>query len=239
MMRALSLLQRDKLLYADMILAVEQKLASIEYAGEEGVVLYYAHMTTYSVAVFKDNHSFIFDNFDEKFNKEKDCFVTHDLKSFEIIKEKYVVSRATECYTAVYDRQEFPMLAGNCDVKVLEEKYTEDTIKNYTLYDATEEITENIEKGKMLGAFVDGKLAGFIGFHGEGSIGMLHVFPEYRRLKIGSDLLISQLKLQREKGEKSYTQVVTSNVASYKMHESLGFTFSTPTVVWINIEKAR
>ena len=232
---ALSLLENDKLLYADMIVAIKQKLASIEYAGEEGVVLYYAHMTTYSVAVFGENHAFFFDNFDDKFNKEKDCFVTHDIKSCEIVKEKYNIKRATECYTAVYEKEQFPTLNGNCEIKVLEEKYTEQTIKSYTLYDATEEITENIKKGKMLGAFVDGELAGFIGFHGEGSVGMLHVFPKFRRLKIGSDLLMTQLKLQREKGEDTYTQIVTDNVASYKMHKSLGFTFSKPTVVWLNM----
>jgi len=235
MAEALSLLQRDKLLYADMILAINQNLASIEYAGKDGVVLYYAHMTTYSIAVFGENHNAIFSDFDIKFNKEKDCFVTHDIKSTEIIKQKYPIIRATECYTAVYEKQEFPALSGNCEIKVLEEKYTQQTIESYSLYDATEEITENIKKGKMLGAFVDGVLAGFIGFHGEGSVGMLHVFPEFRRLKIGSDLLIAQLKLQKEKGESSYTQIVTDNVASYKMHERLGFTFSTPTVVWLNM----
>ena len=232
---ALALLQRDKLLYADMIVAIEQNLATIEYAGEEGVALYYEHMTTYNVAVFGDNHDFFFNDFESKFNKEKDCFVTHDTKSCEIVKEKYSIRRATECYTAVYNKEEFPTPNGNCKIRVLEEKYIQQTIENYTLYDATEEITENIKKGKMLGAFVNEELAGFIGFHGEGSVGMLYVFPKFRRLKIGSDLLMAQLKLQREKGENTYTQIVTGNVASYKMHERLGFVFSDPTVVWLNM----
>ncbi|MFQ7452543.1 MAG: GNAT family N-acetyltransferase [Flavonifractor plautii] len=37
----------------------------------------------------------------------------------------------------------------------------------------------------MLGAFVDGTLAGFAGFHGEGSIGLLEVLPAYRRRGLG------------------------------------------------------
>ena len=35
----------------------------------------------------------------------------------------------------------------------------------------------------MLGAFVDGELAGFIGRHDQGALGVLEVLPEYRPLR--------------------------------------------------------
>ena len=37
----------------------------------------------------------------------------------------------------------------------------------------------------MTGAFLDGVLAGLIGIHEEGSIGMLEVLPAYRRRGLG------------------------------------------------------
>ncbi|MFQ9917932.1 MAG: GNAT family N-acetyltransferase [Flavonifractor plautii] len=52
----------------------------------------------------------------------------------------------------------------------------------------------------MLGAFVDGTLAGFAGFHGEGSIGLLEVLPAYRRRGLGEALLRGAVRLALERG---------------------------------------
>ena len=41
-------------------------------------------------------------------------------------------------------------------------------------------VAERLAAGAMTGAFLDGVLAGFIGIHEEGSIGMLEVLPAYR-----------------------------------------------------------
>ena len=40
----------------------------------------------------------------------------------------------------------------------------------------------------FFGAFVDGQLAGFVGEHSEGSMGMLEIFPAYRRRGLGYSL---------------------------------------------------
>ena len=59
--------------------------------------------------------------------------------------------------------------------------------ENYDLADE-EEITAQLDAGVIFGAFVDGELAGFIGRHDEGSVGMLFVFPQFRRLGVAEAL---------------------------------------------------
>lgn len=54
--------------------------------------------------------------------------------------------------------------------------------------ESKEEIAATIEHGLMFGAEVDGELAGFIGMHTDGSVGMLEVFKKYRRCGVGVHL---------------------------------------------------
>ena len=63
-----------------------------------------------------------------------------------------------------------------------------------------EHIRQAIGAG-MLGAFVDGTLAGFAGFHGEGSIGLLEVLPAYRRRGLGEALLRGAVRLRWSWGQ--------------------------------------
>ena len=51
-----------------------------------------------------------------------------------------------------------------------------------------ETLEERLRSGMMYGAFADGKLAGFIGMHAEGSMGILEVFEEFRRQGIAEAL---------------------------------------------------
>lgn len=52
----------------------------------------------------------------------------------------------------------------------------------------------------MTGAFLDGVLAGFIGIHEEGSIGMLEVLPAYRRRSLGYALEAGAIRPRTEGG---------------------------------------
>ena len=73
--------------------------------------------------------------------------------------------------------------AGSC---AFGEEWAPYVCEHYSKSDigGLEHIRQAIGAG-MLGAFVDGTLAGFAGFHGEGSIGLLEVLPAYRRRGLG------------------------------------------------------
>ena len=96
-----------------------------------------------------------------------------------------------------------------------------------------EYVRDRIEKGWMFGAFVDGKLAGFIGMHTEGGLGMLEVLPEYRGRGIGRALETYAVNISLEQGYTPFGQVVEDNLVSVKLQESLGFYFAKDKVYWV------
>lgn len=73
------------------------------------------------------------------------------------------------------------------EIRQLDISYTEEILAHYHL-GSEEYIKERLLNGCMFGAFVEGKMAGFIGTHIEGSIGMLEVYEEYRRRGIAESL---------------------------------------------------
>ncbi len=75
----------------------------------------------------------------------------------------------------------------------------------------------------MLGAFVDGTLAGFAGFHGEGSIGLLEVLPAYRRRGLGGSAAPGgRCSLALERGQYAFGQVLIDNAPSLALPEKGG-----------------
>lgn len=85
----------------------------------------------------------------------------------------------------------------------------------------------------MIGAFIDGKCAGFAGIHEEDAIGMLEVLPEYRGRGIAKALTGELINYQLSRGHIPYTQVRLGNTVSMHLQESLGFTAAKSPVCWL------
>lgn len=94
-------------------------------------------------------------------------------------------------------------------------------------------LRERLESGVMLGAFDGDTLAGFIGIHGEGSMGLLQVRPDYRRRGIGKLLEIHMINRSLALGQTPYGSVLTTNAASLALQHSIGMTPSAPTFHWL------
>ena len=101
-----------------------------------------------------------------------------------------------------------------------------------------EYIEGRLAAGEMFGAFKDGELAGFIGLHEEGSMGMLEVLPAFRRMGVGSLLVATLCRFLMERGLTPFSQFTVDNLASRALHESMGFSISTEFVFWLEPVKA-
>ena len=123
--------------------------------------------------------------------------------------------------------------SGLPKISRLTEESLQAVCSNYVKGDDIEYIRDRIQKGCMFGAFADGKLAGFIGIHQEGAIGMLEVLPQYRGRGIAKALETYVINLSLEAGHIPYGQVVKENEASKKLQECLGLYFSKTLVYWI------
>ena len=109
----------------------------------------------------------------------------------------------------------------------------------YEIYprEGEEYISDRIKAGDHFGAFVEeaGKenLAGIVGFHGEGSIGILHVKNEYRGRKLGKALETYACNEALSRGWIPYGQVEDRNELSLRLQESLGLYSSKENLFWL------
>ena len=92
------------------------------------------------------------------------------------------------------------------------------------------------EKG-VFGAIADGKLAGFIGRHGDGNMGMLEVFPEFRRRGLAAQLETFLITYIMTFGRVPVCDVYTDNPASLALQAKLGLTKGVGYTYWISEDK--
>lgn len=99
-----------------------------------------------------------------------------------------------------------------------------------------EHMADVMRKMGVFGAIADGKLAGFIGRHGDGNMGMLEVFPEFKRRGIGGALERFLINYIMTFGRKPICDVFADNGASIELQNKLGLTPSSYYTFWCEIE---
>ncbi len=138
-----------------------------------------------------------------------------------------------KCRQARYMKEAAPVPPPGVEMRVLDETYIEAVAQHYGGVDDPSYVRRRVKAGVVVGAFVGGALAGFIGTHAEGSMGMLEIFPEYRRRGLGCALEAGLIRRLLERGEIPFCQVIEGNEASMRLQEKLGMTFSDEPVYWM------
>ena len=100
-------------------------------------------------------------------------------------------------------------------------------------YQDKEYISQRIQSGGMFGAFVEEKLAGFMGVHDDGCLGMLSVLEEYRGSKVGKALAVYLINKTLELGWIPYMQFRYEDEISMQIQEELGLYMAKTPVVWM------
>ena len=77
----------------------------------------------------------------------------------------------------------------------------------------------------------DGAFVGYMGIHTDGSMGMLAVFPDYRRLGYAEELERFILSKILAEGRTPFCQIAPDNAASLTLQQKLGLT-QAPDYVW-------
>lgn len=84
--------------------------------------------------------------------------------------------------------------------------------------------------------YVDEQLIGFIGIHDDGSIGLLYVLEAFRQRGFGTQLLTAMTAYFLARQWRPYSQIVTTNSASLRLHEMVGYTLSSANVTWLTVK---
>lgn len=118
------------------------------------------------------------------------------------------------------------------DFRVLDMKYIDTVSLNYPYLD-TVEIAERIKTGNIFGLFVEDELAGFIGIHREGTMGMLRILDEYRHQGYAYQLEGLMINHLLDHSEDIVCNVAQDNEASIALQRKLGLEESDKFEYWL------
>ena len=227
---ALAFLNRNKLLYLDMLEPIRRGTAELLYASSEGVLLYDRLVEVHMLGA--DTPAAL----GEMLPRMEGCTILtgHQLWYKEELAARFGLNTEQICRQAAWMEDDPPApLPFGGELRLLEPSWAPWVYAHYShAFGGVEYMEGAIDRG-MLGAFVDGKPAGFAGFHIEGAIGMLEVLPPYRRRGIGEALLRGVVSLALSRGQYAYGQVFTDNSPSLALQRKAGMAVSEDILFWL------
>lgn len=222
--KALEFLNKDYLLNVDMIECIRRDICRILYASDKAVLIVadsgWVHMLScedreLGLELIKTH--------------QPPWVVLHQMDMREAVAGLgYRIG--DQCWQSAYTKTT-PMEETLADIRRLDRRFLKRIADNYELADE-EEIAALLDAGVIYGAFAGGDLAGFIGKHEEGSVGLLFVFPEFRRMGIAEALERNYVNRELAEGNVAYGQIFVGNTPSRQLQEKLGMDFSDKFICW-------
>ena len=163
----------------------------------------------------------------------EDCrlLMTSDYALGQAAYARYGFSGKLECYQVAYYGEK-PQLCDELSVRTAEEEDLNLLAKHYQMISA-EELAAVVRRRSVLLGYHQNRLVGFVGEHLEGSMGLLYVFPEYRRRGFGAALQRHFIARTLEAGFIPFGQVEKDNLESLRLQKRLGMTQSDNLIVWM------
>lgn len=233
----LEYLQKDPVSHIDMLEPLRRGTAEILYDGEDGVMILETRSQIYMISMEQEETCFqILKHYPPA------VYAVHQKNIASALQEQYHFPEFHPCYQYCYP---YEILHGEqlakagitekeiSQVRLLDERYLEIVIRYYDAMDDPAYIRELMERGQLWGIFEKEDLAGFIGEHLEGSMGLLEVLPEYRRKGYGTVLEAFLIRRMLSQERTPFCQVFEGNVVSEKLQQKLGLERSKQMTWWL------
>lgn len=150
-------------------------------------------------------------------------------QSVEAVAAHFGLDENLECYQYCYPHQS---IESGLDLEPIGLEDRDFVLEHYDRLEP-EEVEQAILEERIFGMHDNGKLFAFIGLHKDHAMGMLRVMPEYRRQGWGERLERALTAKVLSMGELPYGHVFTSNDASIRLQEKLGFVRCSDKVYWM------
>lgn len=227
---ALDFLDQNPPLYIDVSQPIRRGFANILFAdSDKGVIVQETKGGTFFLAL-KDL------TIGRRFIDKLDQCQLLNTRSQELAKaaqKKFHLETIEPVYQYIITNCKRPdMKQTDMEIHLARPKDLDLIMENYHIYDK-EDFLEMIDRGELFGGYVNGCLAGFVGMHEEGSLGILHVMEEYRRQGYGKILEAYDVYTVLDKGWVPYGQVDIDNEASLALQEKMGNIRSDGIVYWV------
>lgn len=224
------LVKKNKALYADMSESLGRGRGELVYTGEDGAVVWDKTADVYMLSSFdKASAEKIVDQIPDRVRDGQ--FILHEECLMPPMERRFPIKEKMMCQRAIYNRGVSLPRSKEIEIRKLDIFWLSAISAHYHL-GSEEYVEERLSSGAIFGAFVEGKLAGFIGEHIEGSLGMLEVFEAYRRKGIAAELESYMINLHLSRGYLPYGDVIVGNEASLKLQRKLGLKISKEIYCW-------
>lgn len=226
--RAITYLIKNPLLHMGMIEAIRRDTVDILYAEIDGVLLKEQKSNAYMLSV--DN----FEKGHELINSILKCnlIVAHQKFMVDYISNRFGLTEKLECVQVVYMGKNKLDVKQELEIRQLGHNQIEVILKHYDKL-SKNEIRSILKNGNLFGGYKNGTLIGFVGNHLEGSIGILEIFPQYRRLGYGAMLESYIVNKMIERDLIPFAQIEANNKNSLSLQRKLGFSISKDRLYWM------
>lgn len=230
MEQARAWLERDRVLHANMLEVLRRGSADALVAEEGGVLLHDTGCGAWMLAAEPEAAPAFLDRVPAGCG----LFVGHDMAYFELAQARLGLPEQEVCWSAAYlDRVPLSVPDFGGELRLLDRSWAPWLAAHYSHDFGGAAYMERAADRGIIGAFVEGRSAGFVGFHDEGSIGMLEVLPAYRRRGLGEVLQRAAIDLALGRGQLPFGQIIDGNDASLALQRKLGMAVSRTTLFWL------
>ncbi len=158
-------------------------------------------------------------------------FVAHSAELCELAKREKGYNFNVPCFQAVY-LNDSPKVSKLLEFRQMNDDEAEEAAKMYRF--DLDSAKRHISLGLIYGGYDGSELVGMVGFHYQGSMGMLEVKPKFRRMGYGEELEKFIIAKKLELGGVPYCQVIEDNTASLALQKKLGLKISSNLLYWMH-----
>lgn len=221
--KILNYIQKDPISYAHIFELLDRNY-SIIFESEEGFII-------------KDEDvGFIYMSFNDKeimkrelTKKRYEHYISYDKEVVDFYNDS---NKTIELYQFVYTSKNTFDVSGY-DIRVLSTDYADYIDSFYKPIGPGETSFDALNKKNVLGLFENGVLAGIIGRHPEGCVGMLHIFENYRRKGYAEILEKSMINKLLKENQKVFCEVKADNSISNHLQTKLGMIKGNKSLYWL------
>ena len=227
-MRIERLLQKDPALYADMGACLRAGDWKTEQDSETALWLRYLDGPIHAIAAFDLRAAAAI----LSAIPPDELLVLRGCPGLRELAAEFGYNGCTPCWQAVYEKKTPVPVQTELTIRHPDAADYPKVAESYHIGDE-DELRKDFARPDFLGGYLGGELVAYAGVHSEGSMGMLHVFPEFRRRGYAEAIYGTLINRQLEQGRVPYAQIIVGNEPSLCLQRKLGFTLSRDLLYWM------
>ncbi|MBR5769870.1 MAG: GNAT family N-acetyltransferase [Clostridia bacterium] len=225
-MKSDAMMKKDRALYADVEEALRSSSAHVVYDSESAVLVRYNDAPRYLLGAEDDSEG---ERLLDGISEEEFWLIVRGMHLYEYAKSKGMWT-SKPCFQVYYDGAPLDD-GGPLEIRRPSEEDFDAVAATYTLT-PREELREDFESENFFCGYLDGKLAAYAGVHDDGSLGMLHVFEEYRGRGLSKQMSRFMVNRRLAQGCLPYAQIFCDNGPSLGLQRRNGMIFSNNIIAW-------